>query len=73
MTIATKSLPQYKFRCCNSCFMKHLRSKRLWATTMYTPSRKKLRTYYNHILEEQYKKQGLKKLFKYFFTSKRST
>ena len=66
MTIATKPLSQQQFRCCNSIFMKHLRSKRLMATSMYARSGKKVRSYYNHFLEAHYKKQGMKSLLKRF-------
>ena len=64
MTLAAKPLPQTQFRCCNSIFMKHLRSKRLLSTHMYTHSGKKVKNYYNHFLEEHYKKRGLKRLFR---------
>ena len=67
MTTAAKPLPQHQFRCCNSIFMKHLRTKRLSATKMYNRNGKSVRDYYNHLLEENYKKEGLKNAFKRIF------
>ena len=66
MTIAAKPLTQHQYRCCNSIFMKHLRSKRLLATNMYNRSGKRVRSYYNHFLEAHYKKQGMKNIIKRF-------
>lgn len=66
MTDAINNIQKPQQEHYNNVFVKHLCNKRLTAANMYTHTGRKLRNYYNHLLEAHYKRRGMQKLLKRF-------